>query len=329
MTRFQRQVVGALFALALSTSSFGQAVPAAVLAMDLENFVSYQQDFGDATKFATDPNVPTLPEIRNFQAFVFVADVVAVNGKPVKGTFTARGINITRTTTISAGNAIADSAAGPYFDIAVDISYVDGVQIGTIMASGWGATARAPGVPAAVTQGNFTVTGGTGAFLGVRGQLGAGAITVAGRSTSVAEDPAYRRINGGGSRRYIFHLLPLERPEIVNVWHADFTPVTAAKPAHADEVLIVSARGLGPTRPGIDPGAPFPPFSTASLQVVNSPVEVTFGGAPTEVINQVGWPGEQNLYRVDFRVPKAGGSTAQVQLTVAWIGGPALTVPVQ
>jgi hypothetical protein len=329
MTRMQKLAAGALIVPALSTLSFGQTVPAAILAVDLENFVSYQQDFGDATKFATDLNIPTLPAIRNFQPFVFLGDVVAVNGKLAKGTFTARGTNITRSTSVSAGNAIADSASGPPFDLTVDISQLDGTQIGTIMAIGWGGAAKPPGAPSSVLQGNFTVIGGTGAFLGVRGQAGAGPSANAGRSTSVAEDPAYRRINGGGIRRYIFHLLPMERPEIVNVWHSDFTPVTAAKPARADEVLTVSARGLGPTRPGVEPGAPFPPLGSAPIQVVNSPVEVTFGGAPAEVVNQVGWPSQQNLYRVDFRVPKTSGSTAQVQLTVAWIGGPEITIPVQ
>jgi uncharacterized protein (TIGR03437 family) len=118
----------------------------------------------------------------------------------------------------------------------------------------------------------------------------------------------------------------MERPEIVNVWHSDFTPVTAAKPARADEILILSARGLGPTRPGVDPGAPFP---ASPPQLVNSPIEMTAGGQPVELINQIGWPGEQNLYRVDFRMPKTSGSTAALQMSAAWIGGPAVSIPVQ
>src|SRR5262249_34411921 len=171
-------LLAALIVLAPGAFSFAQTAPPAILAVDLENFVSYQQDFGDATKFATDPNVPALPAIRNFQPFVFIADVVAVNGKPVKGTFTARGTNITRSTTLSLGNAIADAAGGPYYDSMIGINAVDGTQIGTIMATGWGGSAKAPGSPSSVVQGNFTVTGGTGAFLGVRGQLGARGMTL-------------------------------------------------------------------------------------------------------------------------------------------------------
>jgi len=98
------------------------------------------------------------------------------------------------------------------------------------------------------------------------------------------------------------------------VWHSDFTPVTAAKPACADEILILSARGLGPTRPGVDPGAAFPNDT---------------GGQPVELINQIGWPGEQNLYRVDFRMPKTSGSSVALQVSAAWIGGPAVSTAVQ
>jgi len=118
----------------------------------------------------------------------------------------------------------------------------------------------------------------------------------------------------------------MERPEIINVWHSDFTPVNAAKPARADEVLIVSARGLGPTRPGVDPGAPFP---LDSIQIVNSPIEMTVDGQPVDVLTQVGWPGQENLYRMDFRMPKITGATAAVQVSAAWIGGPAFSIPIQ
>jgi len=50
---------------------------------------------------------------------------------------------------------------------------------------------------------------------------------------------------------------------------------------------------------------------------------------PVELINQIGWPGEQNLYRLDFRMPKTSGSTAPLQLAAAWISGPTFTIPVQ
>ena len=180
------------------------------------------------------------------------------------------------------------------------------------------------------------ITGGTGAFLGVRGQLGAVAPTpgvAAARGASMTEDPGNRRRNGGGAQQWVAHLIPMSVPQIVTtaggpaVFHSDFSPVTAAKPAKAGEVLIVQATGLGPTVPGVDPGQPFPkdPFLP-----VNSPLAVTVNGQDVEVINGIGWPGLVDTYRVDFRVP--GGmvaGTASVQLSAAWIAGTAVQIAVQ
>ncbi|MBI3470115.1 MAG: hypothetical protein HY013_02010 [Candidatus Solibacter usitatus] len=128
-------------------------------------------------------------------------------------------------------------------------------------------------------------------------------------------------------------LIPMYVPQIAitgsgpAVFHADFSPVAEAKPARAGEVLIVRATGLGPTRPGVDPGQPFPldPF-----QEVNSPVELSVNGKPAEVINRIGWPGLVDTYRVDFRVPDGtAAGMAALQLTAAWIAGPEVRIPVQ
>jgi uncharacterized protein (TIGR03437 family) len=111
------------------------------------------------------------------------------------------------------------------------------------------------------------------------------------------------------------------------VFHADFSFVTAAKPAKAGEVLIVQATGLGPTVPGVIPGQPFP---TDAPPTVNSPLDVTVNGQPAEVINKIGWPGLVDTYRVDFRVPEsATAGQVLLQLTSAWIAGPTVFIPVQ
>jgi len=128
----------------------------------------------------------------------------------------------------------------------------------------------------------------------------------------------------------------MERPEIVTspsgpaVFHSDLTPVTTAKPAKAGEALITMATGLGPTRPGVDPGQPFPTYPANPLQLVTSPVEVKVNGQSAESFNVVGWPGLVNTYRVDFRVPSGVVSgTIGVQLSAAWIAGSTVQVPVQ
>src|SRR6266568_2093686 len=124
----------------------------------------------------------------------------------------------------------------------------------------------------------------------------------------------------------------MSSPQIVTgasgpaLFHADFSPVTAARPAKAGEVLIVKASGLGPTVPGVNPGQAFP---TDSIQQVNSPVAVTVNGQAAEVVNSIGWPGLVDTYRVDFRVPDgATGGAAAIQLSAAWIAGSPVNMPI-
>jgi len=72
-----------------------------------------------------------------------------------------------------------------------------------------------------------------------------------------------------------------KRPAITH--SNDFSLVTTVNPAKSGEILSLIAKGLGPTRPGVDPGQP---FTADPLQVVNSPVEVTVNGMPGEVCMQ-------------------------------------------
>ena len=150
----------------------------------------------------------------------------------------------------------------------------------------------------------------------------------------MTEDPAKRRINGGGTSRRILTLYPMSAPQIIvtpngpAVTHsADFSLVTASRPAAAGEILSLFATGLGPTQPGVDPGTAFP---SAPLQTANSPIEVTVNGKAADVIAAVGYPGSVNGYQVNFRVPTdAQKGIASVLVIAAWISGPPVTLPVQ
>jgi uncharacterized protein (TIGR03437 family) len=182
------------------------------------------------------------------------------------------------------------------------------------------------------------ITGGTGAFLGARGQLGGVApptgVSVQ-RASSMTEDPANRRRNGGGSQRWIVYLIPMTRPEIATltaggpaITHSsDFSLVTASKPATAGEILSLFAKGLGPVNPGVDPGQPFP---STSLATVNSPVEVLVNGKAAEVLSAVGYPGAVDGYQVNFRLPPdAAKGPASIQVSAAWIAGAPVSITVQ
>jgi len=108
---------------------------------------------------------------------------------------------------------------------------------------------------------------------------------------------------------------------------SDSALVTASTPAAAGEVLSLRATGLGPTRPGVDPGKPFPATPPA---VVNSPVEVKVNGQPADVLAAVGVPGTVDGYQVNFRVPPdTVKGVATVQVSAAWITGPSVTIAIQ
>jgi uncharacterized protein (TIGR03437 family) len=326
-----------LFSLWLAipgAAGLAQSPPPTVLQIDVENLVRYTEDVSDPSKFGTLPGPVAPVATKNLTSQIQFGDIVAVNGQPVKGTysFLARGIGLVAS---DSGVGVFDAPRTAIKLQQFEILNFDGSAIGTIMMSGLTGGSPPPGAPLAGTGGNVAVIGGTGAFLGVRGEIvDTTAINpTPTRSASLMEDPANRRKNGGGKTHNYIYLVPISWPQIVSthrepfVMHADGSVVTLTKPAVAGEVLTLHASGLGPTRPGVDPGHPFPIGATV---VVNSPVQVTVDGQPAEVVQAIGSPGAVDRYEVSFRVP-AGTATGEVsmQVSAAWIAGPAVTIPVQ
>jgi uncharacterized protein (TIGR03437 family) len=287
-----------------------------VLVVDVDNAVQYRSDVGEPSRRGTEAAVTTAAPARAFTDILFVGDIVAVNGRPARGLWTSRQFLMNFSPTPQPGFGVADVNRGTLADCKWEFLDVDGQFIGAIMDSGY--------FPHAVV-------GGVGAFYGVRGQMSSGTnpnprpIRVA----SVAEDPGIRRILGGGTSRIVFHLLPAYRPEVVELFDEEFRPITAANPARKGAVIVARATGLGPVRPGTTPsGAGH--FTSDPLQEVNSPVEVLVDGTSIPALNKVGWPGEADSYRVDFRLPEDIPSGAiKVQLVAAWVPGAEVTVPVR
>jgi len=308
------------------------------LRIDTTNLVVYYDDTPDPSKFATDPNVTTPITPRNFARNITIADIVAVNGQRAMGTHTRGTIaNLGLNTAPGPGQAIADTARGAVAVVTFEILKSDGTPIGTIFGNALVAGNPPPGPASTVSAANIVITGGTGAFLGVRGQMGTvppPAGVVAARSASMTEDPGNRRRNGGGTIQWIAHLIPMAYPEVAMlpagpaITHSnDFSLVTASKPATAGEVLSLFARGLGPVTPGVDPGQPFP---SSPLAKVNSPVEVSVNGKAAEVLSAAGYPGAVDGYQVNFRVPPdAAKGLASIQVSAAWISGAPVNIPVQ
>src|SRR5579872_3322446 len=243
-------IVVALVPVAIAASHLvsAQQLPTTTLTVDLANTVEYQEDIYDPTKFARNPNVTPSAgiggAIANFAPATLLADIVAVNGQPAKGLYAGRTRDIAASTNPMPGQAIADVGRVAIREHIFEILQPDGTPVGTIMAMGLSGGNAPPGQPS-TERANWAIAGGTGAFLGARGQVeGTGS---AGRAASMAEDPANRRLNGGNPNRFILHIIPMTVPQIVNtangpaITHSDFSLVNASKPAAAGEILSLFA----------------------------------------------------------------------------------------
>ena len=332
--------IGILIAAGYVSPARGQA-SATTLVVGLENVVEYQMDTTDLSKWGTDPNITSSTAAKGMGVgctdipTVALGDIVSVNGDPARGTFVARLVGLCLSPTPTAGiNAIADISANSLRDETYYILQSDGVTpIGTIMVNGLnGSVPQPPGPPVGGT--NLAIVGGTGAFLGARGQRGSDPGITGIRAASITEDPANRRQNGGGHGGFNFYVIPMFRPEIVitpngpAVTHSnDFSLVSSAMPATAGEILSLFATGLGPTRASLAPGQPFP---SSPLAVVNSPVAVTVNGEAAEVLSAVGYPGAVDGYQVNFRLPPdTPKGPVSIQVTAAWIPGAPVSITVQ
>jgi uncharacterized protein (TIGR03437 family) len=307
------------FALAFSCLHATDRPLISVLTIETDNVVTYVADVTDPSKLAL-MTAPTTPgATRAFTESLTIGDIVSINGRPAKGLWQSRGFAMGYSPTAAAGFAVADSAEGGPGECKWAILSANGVLVGRFQEGGLG---------------THQITGGSGVFLGIQGTQTTVQTVVAPRRASMTEDPNLRRVLGGGKLVHTFHIAPSYPPTFneVNgnpaVFHTDFSPVTAANPAHAEEALITQVVNVGFTYPGVDPGAPFP--NSGPYQPVIAPLEVLAGGQAQDAFNAIGWPGQVNIYRADFTIPNGTPSgMLAVQLRVAGIVGPGVMIPVQ
>lgn len=317
----------------LPCAVWGQGSSPVVLKVDVENAVNYWTDISDISKLATDTNSTTGRSRVTFQTVSGIFDIVAVNGKPVKGTvaWTARNLNLAPTQI--AGQAVADVSRNGVAQYIFEFLQPDGTSIGAIMVQSFNGGPVPPGSPIVNGAGTQAIIGGTGAFLGTRGQSTQGPHTVAVRQASMSEDPANRRINGGGKTQFVLQLLPEQRPQVTMtpdgpaIVHSTTNRlVTPSNPARAGETLVLFAAGLGPAR-GMEIGQPFP--TSPAAQVV-APIEISVNGTAADVSYAGGYPGAVNGYQVNFTLPSnIGSGMVSLQLSAAWIPGSPVLLPIQ
>ena len=202
--------VGALVA-AFAQIARAQTLPPTILQIDVDNSVQYVEDSFDVSRFATSPNITPATLVPTFANVTALSDIAAVNGQPAKGTFSYAYRRLNLTTASASGQALADTTRQNIINQVFEIQNADGTTLGSIMCQGLGGPgAPPPGAPSAQSQGNLTITGGTGMFAGIRGTCGGGTAPnpVATRVASIVEDPAFRRRNGGGKNRLILSINP-------------------------------------------------------------------------------------------------------------------------
>ncbi len=196
---------------ALAQMAAAQPAPAArILLIDVANLVNYNHDTFDIQKYATSQGIAPNVLQPAFTNGIGISDVVAINGQPAKGLAVYKYEKFDAVLAQTAGKAVADVTRLSWITVAIEIQAVDGTALGTIMAQGFAQGTPPPGSPAAQTVANWTIMGGTGIFAGVRGTAGnaapPGQAAQNPRQASIVEDPAFRRVNGGGKSRFIFNI---------------------------------------------------------------------------------------------------------------------------
>jgi hypothetical protein len=183
--------------------------PPIKLQVDVENYVLYNYDTFDTTQFGTNPNQTNVP-MKTYNYHISIGDIIAVNGTPAKGKVlcTHTMFVLSPTATVGSMKAIADTSRAMMDDCSLEILASDETPIGTIFIHGLFGGAPPPGAPASSVRSDMIITGGTGAFLGARGQAGQKGLWTP-RLASVTEDPANRRVNGGGTQSIVLQLFPM------------------------------------------------------------------------------------------------------------------------
>lgn len=290
------------------------------ITLEGDNYVIYRGNTFDTTKIAKDPN-PVVSAQTAFLSFVNVGDIKTLNGKSMKGLYSAQGpVAMPYRANPVAGQPIADLDFGGMMHCVWQILTPDGKYVGTIMDMG-------------MVGNEHVVMGGSGAFQGATGFHETPISATPQRQASSSEDPANRRKHGGGTFKDVFYLYPKFRPAVIAtangpaVTHQDGKLVTTANPALAGETLTLYATGLGPTTPAVPFGQPFP---TAAESRVNAPVDVLINGKPFDVLYAGGTPGAVDGYQVNFQLPSGlTTGTVSLQLNMAWIPGPAVSLPIK
>lgn len=119
---------------------------------------------------------------------------------------------------------------------------------------------------------------------------------------------------------------------VITAYPADHSAphqVSAVNPAHAGDVLVMYAAGLGLTNPAL-PDGQAAPADGKPLYLTSNTVGVSFGNQTATPFFMGLAPGYVGLYQVNVTVPQgAAGSAVPLTVTVAGQTSPAVPLPIQ
>src|SRR5690242_13278473 len=84
MTITWKTLIAATLCAVAYSQSWALAPEFAILDIEWENSVGYFDDVADTSRLVSSPS-PVATTVRNFMQLLAIADIVSVNGKPVKG----------------------------------------------------------------------------------------------------------------------------------------------------------------------------------------------------------------------------------------------------
>jgi hypothetical protein len=187
--------------------------PPVLLELSVVNRAFYVHDQPDYSKLASNPN-PVFPIgiLKTFTVVTGIGDITQMNAHPAKGTFATWFTLLNLTPQPAPGQAIADVTRFAIELEVFELLDANGKSLGTITLEGFGDGPPAPGAPSQIELGSYVSTGGTGIFLGARGQAGYRLAGVFGRPASTNEDPSLRRARGGGTATAVFAFIKKSCP---------------------------------------------------------------------------------------------------------------------
>ena len=237
MKRHSR-TIGSAIVLAVMCDGLLAQGPTTELVIDIENVVLYASDLSDTTKFARNANItPSISlgssptQTPNFMLTTNIGDIVRVNGQPAKGLFASRARGMVRRL------APLQDARSPMCDEqpCVRTSSRSSSSMGPYRLHHdlwiqWSRLLRLASLRAKAEIGQSWVEPEHSLARADRRKRRAAGTSQAG-AASMAEDPAFRRMNGGGTRRFVLHIIPTRRRShrpLAPGWHWS-TPATSCR----------------------------------------------------------------------------------------------------